>query len=511
MALPYVFTDSGNPPILSAQVNANFDAVDVGFFNAKSSLYGAVGNGVVDDTAAINSAISAANAAGGGIVILPDGTYLVGSRSLLVASVYTCIILLPGVILRGASRTGTVIQLANSVESCVIAGNGCNDAGVDNLTINGNRSNQTESGQDGNQCGLFIYESNRPIIRNVSIINAQRQGYYDSINTWARIDNLYAYNCGCEGFSLSNSFYGLYENIIVNACGVNAGVQGNYHSGVYVNGGAIENTVVNVYSQNNGGFGFSLSSDAGSTDCVDNTFVGVTSVGNPAGVYIGSSAASTFVARNRFYNLVSRLDATAATNNAITLYQANDNYFSGCMAYNAKNGAGVYLVSSSNNRFESYEAFDNQATHTQTYGILEGSGCAENLFVNPVFEGGFTGAAYSLTTSVVAGAVGATNFLRPVTPTLLNGWTVYSGATPTYERDANNLIRIHGIIASGTLGSPAFVLPVGARPASDMYLATASNGAYGELYIQASTGNVTPLSGSNVYFSLECVPVYSGH
>ena len=511
MALPYIFTDTGNPPILSAQVNANFNAVDLGIFNAQSSLYGATGNGFTDDTAAINNAISAAHAAGGGIVWLPDGQYLVGTRSLLVASVYTCIILLPGVVLCGASRTGVSINLANSVEACVIAGNACNDAGVSNLTINGNRANQTESNQDGNQCGLFIYQASRPIVQNVSILNAQRQGYYDSINTWSRVSGLYTDNCGCEGFSLSNSFYGLYENIIANACGVNAPTQGNYHSGVYINGGAIENTVVNVYSQNNGGFGFSLASDAGSTDCVDNTFVGVTSVSNNSGVYIGSSASGTYVARNRFYNLVSRLDATAATNNAITLYQANDNYFSGCMAYNSQNGAGVYLISSSNNRFESYEALDNQTTHTQTYGILEGSGCAENLFVNPVFEGAFVASAYSLTSSVVVGAVGAPNFLRPVTPTLLNSWVAYSGLTPTFERDANNLIRIHGVISSGTLGSPAFVLPLGARPAADMYLATASNGALGILYIQASTGDVTPLSGSSAYFSLECVPVYSGH
>lgn len=44
-------------------------------FNVKDATYGAVGNGSTNDTTAVQSAINAASAAGGGIVYFPPGTY----------------------------------------------------------------------------------------------------------------------------------------------------------------------------------------------------------------------------------------------------------------------------------------------------------------------------------------------------------------------------------------------------------------------------------------------------
>lgn len=66
--------------------------------------FGAVGNGTTDDLAAIQAAIDAATAAGGGEVFLPPGTYRVSDTVELKANVY----------LRGAGIETTVIQ-ADSV------------------------------------------------------------------------------------------------------------------------------------------------------------------------------------------------------------------------------------------------------------------------------------------------------------------------------------------------------------------------------------------------------------
>jgi hypothetical protein len=68
-------------------------------FNAKT--YGAVGNGIHDDTAAINAAIVAANAVGGGVAYLPAGTYATSSAILMSYNFVT---------LAGAGNSCTILK-----------------------------------------------------------------------------------------------------------------------------------------------------------------------------------------------------------------------------------------------------------------------------------------------------------------------------------------------------------------------------------------------------------------
>lgn len=56
-------------------------------YNAKDAAYGAAGSGSVDDSVAINAAITAANAAGGGYVLMPQGTYRLDTALTLLQNV----------------------------------------------------------------------------------------------------------------------------------------------------------------------------------------------------------------------------------------------------------------------------------------------------------------------------------------------------------------------------------------------------------------------------------------
>jgi hypothetical protein len=87
--------------------------------------FGAVGDGVADDTAKIQAAIDAVSAAGGGVLYVPEGTYAVSPLSMKT-----------GVRLVGASSASTTLQFpaGNATARCVsiIAHN---DVTIESLTL----------------------------------------------------------------------------------------------------------------------------------------------------------------------------------------------------------------------------------------------------------------------------------------------------------------------------------------------------------------------------------------
>ncbi|MBA1288904.1 glycosyl hydrolase family 28-related protein [Pseudomonas japonica] len=104
--------------------------------------YGAKGNGIADDTRAIQQAINAAASAGGGEVWVPPGTYLVSGPNADGA----CVTLKTNVHLVGSGPAETVLKLADgsssSIDGIVRASALHNtlNASVANLTIDGNQS-----------------------------------------------------------------------------------------------------------------------------------------------------------------------------------------------------------------------------------------------------------------------------------------------------------------------------------------------------------------------------------
>jgi hypothetical protein len=62
------------------------DNLDFGYVNVKFPPYNATGNGVTDDTNAIQQALNDLGAAGGGVVFVPEGNYLIATHLTLPAS-----------------------------------------------------------------------------------------------------------------------------------------------------------------------------------------------------------------------------------------------------------------------------------------------------------------------------------------------------------------------------------------------------------------------------------------
>jgi Ca2+-binding RTX toxin-like protein len=102
-------------------------------FNAAD--FGATGNGSSDDTAALQKAINAAAAAGGGQVHLDAGTYILSTKA------GSCLTLKSNVTLQGDGIGTTTLKLADgasaAVTSLIKAGNS-HDVGASRLTLDGN-------------------------------------------------------------------------------------------------------------------------------------------------------------------------------------------------------------------------------------------------------------------------------------------------------------------------------------------------------------------------------------
>lgn len=113
--------------------------VTSGWYNAKA--YGAAGDGVTNDRAAVQAAIDAANTAGGGIVWFPPGTYIVGrsggSSFCLDMNAYQ------NVTLQGIKNKSVIKAAAGlpNASVAVLRNNECVNCTYRDITIDGNWGN----------------------------------------------------------------------------------------------------------------------------------------------------------------------------------------------------------------------------------------------------------------------------------------------------------------------------------------------------------------------------------
>ncbi|MFP2897574.1 fibronectin type III domain-containing protein [Corallococcus sp. 4LFB] len=91
-----------------------------------------------------------------------------------------------------------------------------------------------------------------------------------------------------------------------------------------------------------------------------------------------------------------------------------------------------------------------------------------------------------------------------------SGWvSIGAPRGPTYYKNSSGETCLGGGIKSGTMGSTAFVLPPGYRPATEQRQPVDCGAVYGRVRI-TSDGAVTPISGSTAEFNLDGVRFRQG-
>ncbi|BBB90528.1 MAG TPA: glycosyl hydrolase family 28-related protein [Methylomusa anaerophila] len=162
--------------------------------------YGAKGNGAADDTAAIQAAIDALPASGG-VVAIPDGTYMINAiKSIKLKS---------NVILQMTS--GTVLKAIpnNASTYAVITANSISNADIVGGTIVGDR--KEHAGTDGEWgMGISILSSYDVVVKNTTVKDCWGDGVYlgtgstGAANQHCQLINVIADNNRRQGITLVN-------------------------------------------------------------------------------------------------------------------------------------------------------------------------------------------------------------------------------------------------------------------------------------------------------------------
>jgi hypothetical protein len=141
--------------------------------------YGAVADGMQDDTAAIQAAVDSCHAAGGGVVYLPAGRYLCASEHYVHSDLGGAVQLRDGVYLQGDGPGQTVLVGHGPNNSTVVASQ-ARGIGVGNLTI-------SADGTTENADGIKLYTC-----RNIHVYNVTVSDYFIGIALYSCRDAVVA-------------------------------------------------------------------------------------------------------------------------------------------------------------------------------------------------------------------------------------------------------------------------------------------------------------------------------
>lgn len=195
------------------ELEARIAALEGGYSPAPDLIYnvrafGAEGDGVTDDTAAIQATLNAAKAAGKGRVYLPTGTYLVDALALADADYIT---------ICGDGPGRTILRMKpNAASAPILEFIACNHMTVRDLEIDGDKAHQTgrfirglrwrasTAASGGVPCEHGTFE-------NLYIHDVPESGLVIAGGRWAKISKVHTERCGSTGnlgvgIHISNDF-----------------------------------------------------------------------------------------------------------------------------------------------------------------------------------------------------------------------------------------------------------------------------------------------------------------
>lgn len=168
--------------------------------------FGAVGDGITEDTEAIQKADDVVSATGGK-VIYPPGTYLVSFGRLSLTQ-RACIVVGNGVQHVGSGVGSTTIKIADGANAHGFLLRNTTNSAVMSMTIDGNSANQgtPESGNDSSGI-LLVGNAARYILRDLRIHNCYDYGIGVQVGTSVdgTIQNVLIENVGSDGIDFKNT------------------------------------------------------------------------------------------------------------------------------------------------------------------------------------------------------------------------------------------------------------------------------------------------------------------
>jgi hypothetical protein len=317
--------------------------------------YGAVGDGVANDTAAIQAAIDAANAIGGGTVWLPAGTYI--CENVNIKDKVTLVGTFGAVTMK--SRSGVDCEVLKNAEENVPVVK--NYFGVEGIIFDGNKANlpRAVARSAVNLSGLLYFYAKDCIFENASGYGLAFQGYpggpVNNTQTKLYLENCHFINNGDGTLPTpTNTFDGLDAKECSKVTLVHCTASNNKDHGINIRGVSVAiiggasfdnvnsgylfstlvsnttgNTGVSVFGADayaNGGAGFAMFATT-TVDLLNArvALTGVTSRGNLYGVQIPSSGPRVELAlsdSNIFSNTsdgvqINNATATATISNCI--------------------------------------------------------------------------------------------------------------------------------------------------------------------------------------------------